>query len=239
MKKYIAIVIAIVCMLSMGGCSSNGTEMKKPVFETENITRITFSSPTPNSKETEVPSEYLSEITEWLGTFVAGKKADDVLPPGADSLFVKIEYADGMIVENSMSTIIVDGTTYIINCDKEPECYFDLFAEKEHEQVIAMPNQIHKMEISGYYNGSVIKAGDFVIADFDEFTTWFSKLSLEHRTFAEGKSPGEIYAGWNSYIFDINDGALTFTYADGGTMTYIVYDEEWYEVLNPSELPFK
>ena len=70
-------------------------------------------------------------------------------------------------------------------------------------------------------------------------SSWISQLSLEHRTFEESKTPGEMYAGWNSYIFEINDGELTFTYNDGGTMTYIIYDEEWYEVLNPSELPFE
>lgn len=88
-----------------------------------------FYGSAPNSIETNVPDEYLSEITAWLGTFVAGKMADDVLPPGADSMFVRIEYSDGTIVENSMTTIVLDGKTYLINYDKEPACYFELFAE--------------------------------------------------------------------------------------------------------------
>ena len=129
MKKIIAAVLALICVLGLVGCNTKDTAIGKPVFETENITSVTFYGSAPNSSETEVPSEYLAEITEWLGTFVAGKKADDVLPPGADSLFVRIEYSDGTIIENSMSTTIVDGTTYLINYDKEPECYFELFAD--------------------------------------------------------------------------------------------------------------
>ena len=129
MKKIITILFALICILCLVGCSTKDTVLEKPIFETENITSITFYGSVPNSTETIVPSEYLADITEWLGTFVAGKKADDDLPPGADSLFVRIEYSDGTIIENSMSTIIVDGTTYLINYDKEPECYFDLFAD--------------------------------------------------------------------------------------------------------------
>ena len=115
------IAVAVVACIVVGVCfMTNPTDsaIGKPVFETENIARVTFYDSSPNSAETEVPNEYLTEITEWLGTFVAGKKANEVLPPGADSLFVRIEYSDGTIIENSMSTTIVDGTTYIINYDK-------------------------------------------------------------------------------------------------------------------------
>ena len=107
------------------------------------------------------------------------------------------------------------------------------------ELIIDLPSEVNAVEVSGYYNGSVINAGDFVVEDFDTFVTWISQLSLEHRTFEEGKTPSETQAGGNSYHFNVNNGALSFTYADGGIEAYIVYNEEWYEVLNPSELPFK
>ena len=131
MKKLIALVLALVCVVGIVGCSAKDEVIGKTVFETDNITRVTFYGSAPNSADTEVPSEYLAEITEWLGTFVEGKKADDVLPPGADSLFVRVEYSDGTVVENSMTTIVLDGKTYLINYDKEPQCYFELFADKD------------------------------------------------------------------------------------------------------------
>lgn len=129
MKKLIALVLVLVVVLGLVGCNAKDTAIGKPVFATDNITSVTFYGSAPSSTVTEVPSEYLAEITEWLGTFVAGKKADDVLPPGADSLFVRIEYSDGTVVENSMTTIVLDGTTYLINYDKEPQCYFELFTD--------------------------------------------------------------------------------------------------------------
>lgn len=101
-----------------------------------------------------------------------------------------------------------------------------------------LQDAIESIEVSGYYDGSMINAGDFVIEDFDEFVTWFSQLSLEHRTFAEGEPPFETIAGGNSYTFNINGGELTFIYADSGTTAYIVYNEEWYELSEPTEPPF-
>ena len=120
----------------------------------------------------------------------------------------------------------------LVSCANRPD-------GTENEQIFAMPSEISKVEVSGYYGGGVINAGDFVVEDFDKFAEWFYQLSLEHRTFDEGKNPGEMYAGGDEYTFDVNNGALTFTYAIGGSPVteYIIYEEEWYEVLNPSELP--
>ena len=103
---------------------------------------------------------------------------------------------------------------------------------------ILLLDEITEIEVGGYYNGSVIKAGDFIVQDFKSFKDWFAQLSLEHKEFADGKSPAETYAGGDSYEFDINNGALYFTYVDHGIGAYVVYENEWYEVLNPSEPPF-
>jgi len=126
MKKFTALLFALLTLMGLAACSPKD----KPIFETDNITRVTFINSAPKGKETEVPDEYLDEIIEWLGTFKAGKKAGDVLPPGSDSISVRIEYSDGTIVENGLSTVVIKDTTYIINYDKEPACYFDLFTNK-------------------------------------------------------------------------------------------------------------
>ena len=104
---------------------------------------------------------------------------------------------------------------------------------------ILMEDEITQVEVSGYYNGGVIKPEDFVIKDFAEFKAWYSQLSLEHREFAEGKTPGETLAGGNAYQFSINNGIICFTYADQGIAAYIVFEDEWYEVMNPTEPPFE
>ena len=129
MEKIVSAVLILAVVLGFVGCATKDESIGKTVFETENITSITFYGSAPNSTETKVPSEHLAEITQWLGTFVVAEKADDILPPGADSLFVRIEYSDGTVIDNSMSTTIVDGTKYLIEHSKEPEYYFELLAD--------------------------------------------------------------------------------------------------------------
>lgn len=104
---------------------------------------------------------------------------------------------------------------------------------------ILLPDEITKIEVGGYYNGSVINPGDFEVKDIESFRTWFTQLSLEHKEFADGKSLGKTQAGGDAYEFNINNGALYFTYVDYGIAQYVVYENEWHEVLNPSEPPLK
>ena len=126
MKKYLTFVFALVCVLALAGCSSDNIDKTKPVFETENISGISFFT-SPASEGIEVSGEHLAEITAWLGTFTIDKKVDsDVLPPGSNSISVRIEYADGTVVENGISTITIDETRYFMKSEKAPQCFLDL-----------------------------------------------------------------------------------------------------------------
>lgn len=98
--------------------------------------------------------------------------------------------------------------------------------------------QIESVSICGYYDGSVIAPWELDQSEIEELTTWIGHLSLEHRIFKEGENPGETFAGGNSYTFDLNNGEQSFTYADIDK-PYIIFEEEWYEVKNPSDLPIE
>lgn len=132
MKKWIALVLVLACVFSVVGCSSDKVDKTKPVFETENVSSITFFA-APNSNEgVEVPEEYIAQITAWLGTFTLDEKADsDILAPGSNSISVCIVYADGSVVKNGLTTFDVDGTTYYMKSEAAPACYFEVFAQQE------------------------------------------------------------------------------------------------------------
>ena len=105
----------------------NGTLLEKFVFETENITKITFYTYANKDNGFVVSKEYLDEITTWIGTFVLDEKVKDiVLAPGSNSVSVEIEYADGAIVRNGLSTTKVDGVAYYMKHADAPECYFEI-----------------------------------------------------------------------------------------------------------------
>lgn len=129
MKKLIALVLASVCLLGLVGCSKNSVDTTEPVFETEKISRITLFAVPNHADGIVVPSEYMDEITAWIGTFTIYKEAGDLLDPGTNTFSFRLEYSDGTIVESGVNTTIIDGTTYYMKQERAPECFDALFAE--------------------------------------------------------------------------------------------------------------
>lgn len=95
---------------------------------------------------------------------------------------------------------------------------------------------MEKVEIGGYYNGSVVEVWELDPADFEGLKTWIDQLSISKKTLAEDETPNN-WAGGDSYEFNMNDGELCFTYLDGGKEAFIWYSDEWYEVSNPTDPP--
>ncbi len=131
MKKHIAFVLALACILGLFGCSSDKVDQTKPIFNIEHISHITFVAHTNIDVEYEVPSQYLEDISTWLGSYRLDEAVSEKgLKPGSDSISVRIEYTDGTIVENSLSTATVDGTVYYMTSDDAPDCYNEIFSGK-------------------------------------------------------------------------------------------------------------
>lgn len=101
--------------------------------------------------------------------------------------------------------------------------------------VIVLPENITSIEMSGYYNGE-LEPSALTQAEIDELGTWITQLSLKHRTYAEGETPNKVWNGGVSYDFNINDGEISFAWVHSDKV-YILYDSEWYEIMNTSEPP--
>ena len=114
-------------------CRGFWERMLASVFPTNGITKITFHGiADADPAGTEVPDEYMEEITYWLGTFAIDTVADeDVLAPGSDSISVTIEYEDGTVIENGLSTIEIEGTRYYMRHGEAPEAYREIFKQLE------------------------------------------------------------------------------------------------------------
>lgn len=99
---------------------------RKPAFKTDDISKIWFKfGPW---EEVEVPSEDIEEITDWLETFKIGNrvKRRETQTAGTNSVSVKIEYSDGTIVENGISTMKIGKKEYHLVYEKAPACYLKL-----------------------------------------------------------------------------------------------------------------
>ncbi len=121
MKKRFAVLLSMILLC---GCGAK-IDRDQPVFHTENIVGIIFY--TPNAREgIEVPEEDLAEIVEWLGSFTVGDKAGETLIPGSNSISFRMEYEDGTVLENGLSTITLDGTRYYMDHAPAPDSYLEL-----------------------------------------------------------------------------------------------------------------
>ena len=104
MKKLMAFVLAGVCVLGLVACSDHSIDTTKPVFETENIQRITLFCVPNHTGSIEVPGEYMEEMTAWISTFTLDKEAGERLDPGTNTISFRLEYSDGTIVESGVNT---------------------------------------------------------------------------------------------------------------------------------------
>jgi hypothetical protein len=99
--------------------------------------------------------------------------------------------------------------------------------------------EFKNVHIGGYYDGSIVKLWELDPAYFEDLRTWIEQLSISKKTLDEDESPNN-WAGGNSYEFNINEGELCFTYSiggEGGNKGYIWYNDEWYEITNPTTPP--
>ena len=133
MKKLITFILLFLLMFALLACTAQKIDKAKPVFETENITHITLCMASTDDKGFEVPQEHLAEITTWLGSFRIAEKADD-LPPGSNFYSVRIEYADGTVIENGLSTIKVGRVTYNMRYGTMPRCFYEILSLEESAQ---------------------------------------------------------------------------------------------------------
>ncbi|MBQ9938312.1 MAG: hypothetical protein IJO96_02140 [Oscillospiraceae bacterium] len=235
MKKLTALILVLVCMFGLAGCSPKNTEKGKAVFETENIESVTFYSIAPK-EEIKVPEKHLAEIAEWLGTFKIAEKAGDILPPGADSKFVTIEYSDGTVVYSSLSTITVDGTVYLTEHEREPECYFDLADEDlsaKTQSVMVLETTVcyaNWSEDAFIYNSAlnadkmIAGAKHFPIfkmdtkQDVEQFKADFGEILSMNQGYNEIPSFEEAISKYDEAFFEEN--SLLIVYVDAGSGSF-------------------
>ena len=198
----------------------------------KNMNDVIENAPSLQGKVTEVHEDYMLIHIVTSG-YPYGADCSVTLTPVYGDSYTDVSVGDEVVVYfdgNIMETYPLQlGTVYAIALGNPLNRIANILMEDEIRQV----------EVSGYYNGSVINPKDFEIKDFAEFKEWYAQLSLEQREFAEDMMPGETMAGGDAYQFSINNGIICFTYADQGIAAYIIFEDEWYEVMNPTEPPFE
>lgn len=100
-----------------------------------------------------------------------------------------------------------------------------------------IPKSITQVDVTYSVYSNTTEKWTLDSSGISDWTAWVEGLSLKHEPFDGGEEPSAVYVGGESYLFDINNGELTFSYIDFGTKAYIYYGDEWYKVSNPSGSP--
>lgn len=136
-KKLLILALCGLTVFCLASCSNNtASEPEKinlpagPVFDTENVVRITFYAYYGGGKGSEVPAENMAEIKEWLDSFAFDRVAtdDDVLA-GTNTRCVEIEYTNGTVVKEGLDVILIGDTRYLLKKDQYPDCFLDIISK--------------------------------------------------------------------------------------------------------------
>ncbi|MBR2860300.1 MAG: hypothetical protein IKB86_00445 [Clostridia bacterium] len=104
-------------------------EQDKKVFDTENVTKITFYAYYGAGKGSVVPDENMEEIKNWLNSFTVTERAPYIIPPGTNTHCVEIEYEDGKVIESGLDTVDVNNVYYYIESDATLECFYTIISK--------------------------------------------------------------------------------------------------------------
>lgn len=117
---------------------------------------------------------------------------------------------------------------------------FSLFACSENEMTaldLLIPENITSAELGGgQYNGGWVEPRELSQTEIEDLSAWVSQLSLIHKPFEKGNSPGDLNGG-TAYTFNFNGNETSFSWVDIGTEQYIHYENEWYEIIDTSGTP--
>lgn len=137
MKKFLSLLLSIIMLLCFTACNENTSKTYDTLFDeypsvfvTENITSITFYAYYGGGKGSKVPTEYMTEIINWLDSFTINREAtdEDVLP-GTNTYYVKIEYSDGTVIKEGLDIIRIDGTRYLLEKETYPDCFWEIISK--------------------------------------------------------------------------------------------------------------
>ena len=102
---------------------------------------------------------------------------------------------------------------------------------------LLIPENITSVELGGgQYNGGWVEPRELSQTEIEDLNTWVSQLSLIHKTFEKGSSPGGLEGG-TAYTFNFNGDETSFTWVDIGAEQYVHCEGEWYEIIDTSDAP--
>ena len=125
-------------------------------------------------------------------------------------------------------TIVLSVCFFLVACNKANQ------SGKNPNTLI--PEEVTEVTVNHILSGN---ESDYTIEGtaLEKLKIWASNLSMKHKVYKDGSSPGDVDGG-EVYSFNMGNNYTDFSYIiNGENDCHILIGDEWYEVLNPT-VPF-
>ncbi len=122
-------------------------------------------------------------------------------------------------------SIIVSVCLILAGCSKDKQ--------PGKQLVDLIPEDITKVAVTHIRSGKETKS-TIEGTELEELKLWSSNLSMEHKIYNDGSTPGDVDGG-EVYSFNMDDNYTDFSYIiNGKNDCYLLIGNDWYVVSNPS-----
>ena len=112
-----------------------------------------------------------------------------------------------------------------------------LFETRSCDDRLILPDKIFKIEVTYHTNGHLAASWILDAEETQSLIEWASCLVLSApKTFNNREAPNETNCSGESWTFNINNEECQFYYLSIDE-NYIVVNEQWFVVFNPSDPP--
>lgn len=235
MKKYIVIVSALLCILTLSGCSGSHPVKGDDDSGNVNITTASVKITVQDGCEVEERNELTGgalKFSEWLNGLET-EPAESV-PEDGRSYTIELSFGGSAPVTH----------TYL-DCG-EQGCYL---GSEDGWAAVKNPSPVPIGFVGdfGINIWDILKAeqtncggtAELELSDKDKMTLseWLGGLRYERRWFPEGETPGDSDGG-EVYSFTFGDGELSYV-NNGENARYLLFGGEWYGISDGAKFPLK
>lgn len=227
MKKYIVIVSAILCVMSISGCQGNQITGGPDTTASAKVSVRTGCE----VDEREELTGGAVKLREWLNGFET-EPVESVPEDGRRSYAIALTFGRNTPERYEY-----------LDCGEE---YFLRSGDEWFSVGNPSPIPIgYAGGDLGIYVWDIVKVEYAHCAEITELdlsdkekmalSEWLCRLKYERREFPEGEAPGDSEGG-EVYMFTFKTGEMSYV-DNGGSECYLLFGGEWYAVLDPSDPP--
>lgn len=237
MKIYIIMIAAVMCIMTIGGCSGtyadkgiSGSTAQGNVNITTAAAKITVNDGCEVSERSGQTDAALA-LREWIEGF----ETEPVASVPEDGRLYTIELTFGGNAPDIYRYLDCGGACYLCRRDE----WFSVGNPKPIPVGFVSDLGIDAWDIVKveYAHNAQTAELELSVEDKTALSEWLGGVEYRHRWFPEGETPGDSDGG-EAFTFTFADGELSYI-NNGASERYLLCGGEWYDINGCKEFPIK